>query len=66
MPTPTTANTKTVTTNVSPAMNATLLTTLLAKPIELLSIAELKIIVDSTKRSAAGSNPASLIGACLP
>lgn len=66
MPIPTTSNTKTVTTSVSPALTATLLTSLLAEPIELLTISQLDSILSATKRGPNGSNPNALIGACLP
>jgi hypothetical protein len=62
----TTANTKTVTTNVSPALTAVLLTNLLSLAPENMTIAQMKTLLDAVGRGPLGSNPASLIGACLP
>jgi hypothetical protein len=57
---------KTVTTSVSPAMSATLLTSLLATAPEALTLAQLKILVQATQRGPFGSNPAATVGSCLP
>jgi hypothetical protein len=62
----TVSGSKTVTTNVSPGLTATALTAILAIAPENLSMAQLGQLRDACNRSGAGSNPNSLIGACLP
>lgn len=62
----TVSNSKTVTTNVSPALTASTLTGLLAIAPENLTLAQLKTILDATKRGPHGSNPNATVGQCLP
>jgi hypothetical protein len=62
----TVSGSKTVTTSVSPALTAATLTTLLAIAPENLTLAQLGQLRDACNRGPAGSNPAALVGACLP
>lgn len=62
----TVSGSKTVTTSVSPQFTATVLTGLLAVAPEDLTIAQLKTLLDATKRTPLGSNPAATVGQCLP
>jgi hypothetical protein len=63
--TATVSGSKTVTTSVSPALTANLLTGLMATPVEQLTIAQLDQLKDATKRIVGGGNPAAVIGALL-
>lgn len=56
---------KTVTTNVSPALTASVLTTLMATPIEQFTIAQLHQLTDALKRIPGGGAPSSVVGALL-
>jgi hypothetical protein len=56
---------KTCTQNLSPALTAATLSSLLAIAPENLTIAQLGQIVDGTKRVAAGSNPAATVSQCF-
>ena len=61
----TTSGTKTVTHTLAPHLTAAILTTLLATPIESLTVGQLDAIVDALRRIAGGENPASTIGSLL-
>jgi hypothetical protein len=61
----TTAGTKTVTHTLAPHLTASLLTTLLATPIETLTIAQFDEIADALKRIPDGENPVRTIGSLL-
>jgi len=61
----TTSGTKTVTHTIAPHLTAAILTTLLATPIESLTVGQLDAIVDALSRIAGGENPASTIGSLL-
>ena len=61
----TTSGTKTVTHTIAPHLSAATLTTLLATPIESLTVLQLKELIDALKRVQGGDNPASIIGALL-
>ena len=61
----TTAGTKTVTHGLAPHLSATLLTTLLATPIENLTVGQLGQIQDALVRVQDGDNPARVIGSLL-
>ena len=61
----TTSGTKTVTHTIAPHLTAAVLTTLLATPIESLTVAQLKQLRDALKRVQGGDNPANLIGTLL-
>ena len=58
----TTSGTKTVTRMIAPHLTAAILTTLLATPIESLTVGQLDTIVDALRRCSGGENPASTIG----
>jgi hypothetical protein len=58
--------TKTVTTDRSPHLTGAVLTALLAKAPEQLTVAELNQLHDAINRSSAGSVPTNTIGTCLP
>ncbi len=62
----TTSGTKTVTHSIAPHLPASMLTTLLATPLEALTIGQLNQLHDALKRVASGENPASTIGSLLP
>jgi hypothetical protein len=57
-----TSGTKTVTHPLAPHLTAALLTTLLATPIESLTVAQFKLIRDALRRVDGGENPAVTIG----
>ena len=61
----TTSGTKTVTHTVAPHLTGAMLTTLLATPIENLTVAQLKELQDALKRVNDGENPARTIGSLL-
>jgi hypothetical protein len=61
----TTSGTKTVTHSLAPHLTAALLTTLLAMPLESLTVGQLDEICDALKRLPDGENPARLIGSLL-
>jgi hypothetical protein len=61
----TTAGTKTVTHTLAPHLTAATLTTLLATPIESLTVAQLKQLRDALRRVEDGDNPARTIGSLL-
>jgi hypothetical protein len=61
----TTSGTKTVTHTIAPHLTAAILTTLLATPIDSLTVGQLDAIVDALRRIAGGDNPASTIGSLL-
>jgi len=58
----TTSGTKTVTHTLAPHLTATILTTLLATPIENLTVAQFKELKDALRRLDGGDNPANTIG----
>ena len=61
----TTSGTKTVTHTLAPHLSAAVLTTLLATPIESLTVAQFKELHDALKRVDGGDNPALTIGSLL-
>lgn len=61
----TTSGTKTVTRTVAPHLSATMLTTLLATPIENLTVAQFDQLRDTLKRIGGGRTPAATIGSLL-
>jgi hypothetical protein len=61
----TTSGTKTVTHNIAPHLTAAILTTLLAAPIESLTVGQLNQLADALKRVQDGDNPARTIGSLL-
>ena len=61
----TTAGTKTVTNTLAPHLTAAMLTTILATPIENLTVAQFKLIRDALKRVQDGDNPIRVIGSLL-
>jgi hypothetical protein len=61
----TTSGTKTVTHAVAPHLTAALLTTLLATPIEALTVAQLVQLLDALKRIASGKEYSRTIGSLL-
>lgn len=61
----TTSGTKTVTHALAPHLTATLLTTLMATPLENFTILQLTEICDALKRVPDGENPARTIGSLL-
>jgi hypothetical protein len=61
----TTSGTKTVTHALAPHLSATLLTTLMATPLENFTIAQLNEISDALKRVADGENPLRTIGSLI-
>jgi hypothetical protein len=60
-----TSGTKTVTQGVAPHLTAAQLTTLLATPVEALTVAQLASLADALKRVPGGENPATAIDALL-
>ena len=56
---------KTVTKAAAPHLTAAYLTTLMATPIELLTVQQLEDILDATKRTKGGDAPHNTIGALL-
>jgi hypothetical protein len=61
----TTSGTKTVTHALAPHLSATLLTTLMATPLENFTIAQLNELADALKRVADGENPVRTIGSLI-
>jgi hypothetical protein len=61
----TTAGTKTVTHTIAPHLTAAILTTLLATPIENLTVGQLALICDSLTRMPDGETPTRTIGSLL-
>jgi hypothetical protein len=61
----TTSGTKTVTHALAPHLTAAILTTLLATPIEGLTVGQLNALCDALRRVADGENPARTIGSLL-
>ncbi len=61
----TTTGTKTLTRALAPHLSASLLTTLLATPIENLTVAQLDQIVDALKRTASGEDLSRTVGSLL-
>lgn len=61
----TTSGTKTVTHTVAPHLTAAILTTLLATPIENLTVWQIDAICDALRRCTDGENPARTIGSLL-
>ena len=62
----TTAGTKTVTKDQSPAHTAAVLTTILATPIELLTVAQLRALKHTLESVPGGNSPEKVIGDLLP
>ena len=60
-----TSGTKTVTHTLAPHLTAAILTTLLATPIESLTVLQLKELRDALHRVDDGDNPARTIGSLL-
>ena len=67
MPTPTVQVTgsKTVTRGVSPQATATVLTALLATPIENLTVAQVHMLVDVLRKVPGGESPKTTVGSLL-
>ena len=61
----TVAGSKTVTLAVAPHLSAALLTSLLATPVENLTVAQLKQLNDAIRRVTRGAMPSSTIGPLL-
>jgi hypothetical protein len=61
----TTAGTKTVTHTLAPHLTASLLTTLLATPIETLTVGQFEELQDALKRIPDGENPVRTLGSLL-
>jgi hypothetical protein len=61
----TTSGTKTVTRGLAPHLSAAMLTTLLATPIENLTVGQLIQIIDALKRISDGKNLGRIIGTLL-
>lgn len=61
----TTSGTKTVTHTLAPHLTAATLTTLLATPLESLTLGQLSSLCDALKRVADGQNPARTVGSLL-
>ena len=61
----TTSGTKTVTHALAPHLSATLLTTLMATPLENFTIAQLNELADALKRVADGEHPVRTIGSLI-
>lgn len=61
----TTSGTKTVTHALAPHLTAAILTTLLATPIETLTVLQLNEICDALNRLAGGKDPQRTIGSLL-
>jgi len=60
-----TSGTKTVTHTLAPHLTAATLTTILATPIESLTVFQLKQLGDALKRLPDGRNPARTVGSLL-
>jgi hypothetical protein len=61
----TVSGSKTVTKDVAKHLTAAILTNLLATPIENLTVAELKSLIDAINRVGKGGNPGAAIGSLL-
>ena len=61
----TTSGTKTVTHSIAPHLSAATLTTLLATPLETLTVGQLSEICDALKRIPDGENPSRTLGSLL-
>jgi hypothetical protein len=61
----TTSGTKTVTHSLAPHLSATMLTTILATPLENLTVGQLDQICDALTRLPDGETPARTIGSLL-
>jgi len=61
----TTSGTKTVTHTIAPHLTAAMLTTLLATPIESLTVGQWKQLGDALDRMPDGANPARTLGSLL-
>ena len=61
----TTSGTKTITHTIAPHLTAAILTTILATPIESLTIAQLNALIDALERISDGKNPARTLGSLL-
>jgi len=61
----TTSGTKTVTHTIAPHLTAAMLTTMLATPLESLTVAQFKQLRDALRRIDDGDNPARTIGSLL-
>lgn len=57
--------TKSVTVSVAPHLTASVLTTLLATPVENLTVAQLDQLRDAVNRVAKGATPSSTVGSLL-
>jgi len=57
--------TKTVTVSVAPHLTASVLTTLLATPVENLTVAQLDRLRDAVNRVSQGAAPSSTVGSLL-
>ena len=57
--------TKTVSVNVAPHLTASVLTSLLATPVENLTVAQLDQLRDAVNRVAKGATPSSTVGTLL-
>jgi hypothetical protein len=60
-----TSGTKTVTHSIAPHLSASMLTTLLATPIENLTVVQLEQICDALKRVPNGETPGKTVGSLL-
>ena len=56
------SGTKTVTKTLAPHLTAAVLTTLLATPIENLTVAQVQQLIDAIKRVSGGKTPGNVIG----
>lgn len=54
--------TKTVNNHVAPHLSATVMTAILATPVENLTVAQVKQLVDALKRIPGGTNPGATLG----
>ena len=61
----TTSGTKTLTRALAPHLSAALLTTLLATPIENLTVGQLEQIVDALRRTSTGEDLSRTVGSLL-
>jgi len=61
----TTSGTKTVTHSLAPHLSAAMLTTLLATPIESLTVGQLDLLCDALRRLQDGETPGRVIGTLL-
>jgi hypothetical protein len=61
----TTSGTKTVTKDLGPSYTAAQLTTLLATPIEALTIAQFRVLEEALRKVSRGHDPSMVIGTLL-